>query len=346
MRAHKRLAGLCIAASLCLLAPILLMFAYGSADDAEASCAAPDQLPPVGAVGGSFTIKGQQPTPQQRQDVATALARARHDHVNQTVALSELVAGIGESSFDRNANNGQYHGIWQSHVPPDQVDAAARYFLHGGAGFQAGGAVAFNQAHPDASPGTIAWNVEGNRSNFGSDDEARLFYDKWLPEARAMLGLPTDTVGTAAIDCPVDSSAGSPAGDLATIKQRAKTLAAMQLPYVFGGHHGEPAPVKDPRPGLDCSSAVSWVLNIVPRDSHGFIDFGEPGPGQVTLWVDPGAGMNGHVFMVIDGVGYGTGGGPGHFAGGFGRLSYTTPYRAGFTPRHVPLNFNVTGGSA
>lgn len=107
---------------------------------------------------------------------------------------------------------------------------------------------------------------------------------------------------------------------------RAAALDRMHLPYVWGGHHGDQGPIRDPRPGLDCSSAVSYVLGIPPRVSGGLETIGKPGPGAVTVYANPT-----HTFMSINGRGFGTsaenpGGGPGW-------LSYNS--RPGFVVRHV-----------
>jgi methyl-accepting chemotaxis protein len=111
---------------------------------------------------------------------------------------------------------------------------------------------------------------------------------------------------------------------------RADQLDRMHLPYVWGGHHGDPI-ITDPRPGLDCSSAVSYVLNIPPRVSGAFENYGQPGTGPVTIYANPE-----HVFMSIFGRGFGTSHeNPG---GGAGWLSYNS--RPGFTVR------NVSGASA
>ncbi len=113
--------------------------------------------------------------------------------------------------------------------------------------------------------------------------------------------------------------------------QRASQLAQMQLPYVWGGHHGDSGPIMDPRPGLDCSSAVSYVLGIPPRVSGAFESYGKPGAGPITLYASPS-----HIFMSLAGKGFGTGHGPGHNpagGGGPGWLTYNS--MPGFTVRHI-----------
>lgn len=118
------------------------------------------------------------------------------------------------------------------------------------------------------------------------------------------------------------------------IISRAERLDDMHLPYVWGGHHGDKGPISNPAPGVDCSTAVSYVLGIPPRVSGGFMNYGKPGPGPVTIYANPE-----HVFMSINGRGFGTSGeNPG---GGPGWLSYGS--RPGFAVRHVGLG---AGGDA
>jgi hypothetical protein len=118
------------------------------------------------------------------------------------------------------------------------------------------------------------------------------------------------------------------------ILQRANQLDRMQLPYKWGGHHGDSGPIRDPRPGLDCSSAVSYVLGIPPRVSGALETIGKPGPGPVTIFANAD-----HTFMSIAGRGFGTsaenpGGGPGW-------LSYSS--RPGFVVRHVDAGVGDAG---
>lgn len=85
----------------------------------------------------------------------------------------------------------------------------------------------------------------------------------------------------------------------------AKELEKAKLPYVWGGGHGDPAS----RPtggGLDCSGAVSYVLNKmgVLKGSLTSGDMGSvlrPGPGAVTVFYNPE-----HTFMRIGKKYFGT----------------------------------------
>jgi hypothetical protein len=111
--------------------------------------------------------------------------------------------------------------------------------------------------------------------------------------------------------------------------QRMNQLERMKLPYVWGGHHGERGPIRNPRPGLDCSSTISYVLGIPPRVSGAFENYGQPGPGAISIFANPV-----HVFMRAFGKWFGTsnsnpGGGPGFIA---------PRSTAGFVARHVDPN--------
>ena len=138
---------------------------------------------------------------------------------------------------------------------------------------------------------------------------------------------------------------GRASGVLAALTTAANRIAARDLPYVWGGGHGQAgiASVGERGPGYngkrigyDCSGSVAAVLSGaglwpagqgVPNDA-GVIQYlrrrGEivpgagDGPGSVTLYDDPGV----HIFMNINGRFFGTsdGGGGGDRRGGPGWL--------------------------
>jgi hypothetical protein len=138
---------------------------------------------------------------------------------------------------------------------------------------------------------------------------------------------------------------GRPTGVLAALTTAANKITAEDYPYVWGGGHGEAgiASVGERGPGYngksrgyDCSGSVAAVLSGaglwpagagVPNDAgviqylrqHGEIAPGAgDGPGEVTLYDDPGV----HIFMNINGRFFGTsdGGGGGDKRGGPGWL--------------------------
>jgi hypothetical protein len=94
--------------------------------------------------------------------------------------------------------------------------------------------------------------------------------------------------------CTPEATPDSLAG---RVEAAADRLAAMAVPYVYGGGHVTPAV---PDPGLDCSSSVSWVLQhagiaVATMTSGEFETWGEAGPGRyVTMYANAG-----HVFMAI-----------------------------------------------
>ena len=127
---------------------------------------------------------------------------------------------------------------------------------------------------------------------------------------------------------------GRPTGVLAALTTAANKITAEDYPYVWGGGHGEAgiASVGEKGPGYngkrrgyDCSGSVAAVLSGaglwpagagVPNDAgviqylrqHGEIAPGAgDGPGEVTLYDDPGV----HIFMNINGRFFGTSDGGG-----------------------------------
>jgi CHAP domain len=158
----------------------------------------PDTKPSGGSSGfdqgTKFTIAGSRADPQQMREVATAMGVADQEDVAQEsiVRLAMLVAGIGESGFRNipNAGGSPYGGVFQAlktrHMSTEEQ---ARAFLKGGQGFQAGGAIAAHRSNPGWSPGTIAYHVEGDRSNFGSDAAAEHFYQQHHDEAAKIASL-------------------------------------------------------------------------------------------------------------------------------------------------------------
>jgi hypothetical protein len=115
--------------------------------------------------------------------------------------------------------------------------------------------------------------------------------------------------------------------------READRIDRLRLPYVWGGgHQSSPAPPNGP---FDCSGAVSRVLQAAGIDIPTMVsgDFEKvlpPGPGRITVYA-----YDGHVFMVIDGRGFGTS--PSNPGGGAGWLDYNTPYHSLFKQLHVPI---------
>ena len=101
-----------------------------------------------------------------------------------------------------------------------------------------------------------------------------------------------------------------------------------KFPYKWGGGHGA---WRDT--GYDCSGSVSFALAGAglldsPLASGGFVNWGDPGPGDwITIYAN-----NGHIFMVVAGLRFDTSG-----RGRAGtRWQQGTRPTGGFAVRHAP----------
>ena len=99
-------------------------------------------------------------------------------------------------------------------------------------------------------------------------------------------------------------------------------------PYVWGGGHARWADK-----GYDCSGSVSYALHggkllEAPLVSGSFMTWGEPGPGKwITIYANKA-----HVYMVVAGLRWDTGGDPTGVTGP--RWHAEPPYPKGFVVRH------------
>lgn len=144
----------------------------------------------------NLTIKGDPIDAHQRRNLTIALTEADDQGATERVQLAMLCAGIGESSFraEMNLGGSGYGGVFQGDVSAHyhyfkvtDTKLEAHYFLKGGKGFQAGGAIKLAASDASLTPGQIAYKVEGDRSNFSSDQEAETFYQEHVHEAQAIL---------------------------------------------------------------------------------------------------------------------------------------------------------------
>jgi cell wall-associated NlpC family hydrolase len=144
----------------------------------------------------NLTIEGDPIDAEQRRQLSIALTEADAQGATERVTLAMLVAGIGESNFRPIMNSGGsgYGGVFQGDVSAHyhyfkvtDTKLEARYFLKGGKGYQGGGAISLAAKNADMTPGTIAYTVEGDRSNFSSDQAAETFYQQHLTEAQKIL---------------------------------------------------------------------------------------------------------------------------------------------------------------
>lgn len=136
------------------------------------------------------------------------------------------------------------------------------------------------------------------------------------------------------------------------IKAAAGALTKRHIPYVWGGGHGS---IESAPSGLDCSGAVSWVLNKAgilktPLTSGSMGEVLKPGPGAVTVF------YNGeHTFMKIGNEYWGTSVGDSG-AGGLGphpapSESYLAQYNVGHVPglgkkQALQLGFSPTASES
>lgn len=136
------------------------------------------------------------------------------------------------------------------------------------------------------------------------------------------------------------------------IKKAAAALTSRHIPYVWGGGHGS---IESAPSGLDCSGAVSWVLNKAgilktPLTSGSMGEVLKPGPGAVTVF------YNGeHTFMKIGNEYWGTSVGDSG-AGGLGphpapSASYLAQYNVGHVPglgkkQALQLGFSPTASES
>jgi hypothetical protein len=186
-------------------------------------------------------------------------------------------------------------------------------------------------------------------------NHAEWYVQKVLEQARAY-GLGGFTAGidiatSSGCDFGLEDVSITGNGSAQSIAAAADALDAMHLPYAWGGGHIQPAaPSADingkknssgqPVIGLDCSGAVSWVLqhaglNVPTMDSTGFMSWGRRGEGEVvTIYANPI-----HVFMKIGNRYFGTSG-FGHPEAGGGAAWFTRPvspgYLSTFTAVHPP----------
>jgi len=116
----------------------------------------------------SLTIKGVKATDAQLDQVARALDVAADLNAPRLAVIAEVCAGIGESTFVPQINSLGYGGVFQGQVNTgghyfqmNDTEKMARYFLLGGKGFQAGGAIHLVRSGVK-DPGEIATRVEAS----------------------------------------------------------------------------------------------------------------------------------------------------------------------------------------
>lgn len=129
---------------------------------------------------------------------------------------------------------------------------------------------------------------------------------------------------------PAPASGPQPTGsDIQAVVSRAGQIDKERLPYKWGGGHGTTPATKGVP--VDCSGAVSRLLNVSPRVSGQFEKYGKPGKGKALTIYANGK----HVLMEINGHFWGTSGtNPGGGAGWIPRSAISDSYLKGFVARH------------
>jgi hypothetical protein len=212
-------------------------------------------------------------------------------------------------------NNGQYAGY------PDHPKRQLDWFLDQAAAVKKQRIAAGRSVMDPNQYGEWTADVERPAAQY------RGRYQLQIEEARRYLakGVPkSDSPG--ADDVPVDGGGGNDSA-LKAMLARAEKVEGRHPVYLWGGGHGaEPAPLGEP---VDCSGFVAQILNVTPRVSGQFAQFGEPGAGrQVTIYAN-----SEHVLIKVGSRWYGTShSNPG---GGAGRIAPPSEaYLAAFVKRH------------
>lgn len=119
-------------------------------------------------------------------------------------------------------------------------------------------------------------------------------------------------------------------GVIKRLAERAATINAKHLRYLWGGGHASKVNPRTTGP-LDCSGAVSAVLGVNPRVAAQFEKWGSPGKGKrITIYA-----KDDHTLMEIDGHFFGTSStNPGGGAGWIPHKALSKQYLAQFHARH------------
>jgi hypothetical protein len=137
--------------------------------------------------GAAVTVKGAKATPGQIAEINTLLGEANQLNAGPIATQALICAAIGESTIGAEPgsfqpNSAGYRGVLQagvnSGIAAHDTATMARYFMIGGKGFQAGGALALSRSVSD--PGEIATRVEAS-------GQPGSFYGRYLPEAKAII---------------------------------------------------------------------------------------------------------------------------------------------------------------
>lgn len=168
---------------------------FGSGTLSPATASSPRATTAAQEAGGDITsdeltVKGAKATSEQIRNAEVLLGVATEEEAGERATEGVMVAAIGESSIRDvpNAAGSPYGGVLQALKSRNlSTSEQAHYFMVGGQGFQAGGAIAAAKDNADWSAGTIAYKVEGSRANFASNEAAERHYQQHIKEARAFI---------------------------------------------------------------------------------------------------------------------------------------------------------------
>jgi hypothetical protein len=161
------------------------------------------------AAGANVSAGGVQLTAHQRMEANTLLGKANAAGAPVVAVEALIFAAIAESKIGDDAgsytpNSAGYYGVLQGSAKtwPDPHDTAgmADAFLHGGKGFQSGGAIALARTVSD--PVEIAVRVEAPSIWPANAYAGEAGYSSFLPEAKAIIaaGGGVTTGGTGSTD--------------------------------------------------------------------------------------------------------------------------------------------------
>lgn len=128
-------------------------------------------------------------TKGQLDNIAVFLEESELLDASERAQLAGLVAGFGESGWNKAARNGDHVGVFQSNQISD-LRGQSHYFLIGGRSFRSGGAIQTAKDHPDWTVGRIASYVEVS-------DASGQHYDKYRAIARRVLDAWSGGTGSA-----------------------------------------------------------------------------------------------------------------------------------------------------
>lgn len=279
--------------------------------------------------------------PEQQRNARIVLREGERAGASRKEKLAAITTGLVETGGFENPSGGDADSAgWRQeramyYENPTNVAASARRF--------------FAEAKSDPAipggggetPGELAQTIQG--SAFPER------YGERLPEAKQILRAYNQTGVRQRKPLPKKIKTRYKAAVTA-----ANELEQARLPYVWGGGHGDPRS----RPtggGLDCSGAVSYVLNKMGALKGSLVsgDMGSalrPGPGAVTVFYNPT-----HTFMRIGKKYFGTStanpaGGAGYIPASVGASEAASGrYNVGHVPglgKKVAVALGVPTGSS